>query len=208
MTLSQKNTRKRSLGTLVFAEVPFVLGDDLENIQECAKLYKTLLNKTFYFTLENNIKFKLFFKAENFVHIIGLHKLTDLKLTEQYSAKVLFKKLLNGEIPHKLIKSSIHYSKIQNRIFYFENIIDMLNKKNSKIIIDYDKTLVNDSKLINTKYILYKTIDGSYLMLTIGDKGNGEYPETLFFELTKKYISSQTLLDILDIEIVEKKRKK
>lgn len=136
MTLSQKNTHKSSLGTLVFAKVPFVLGDDLENIQECAKLYKTLLNKTFYFTLENNIKFKLFFKAENFVHIIGLHKLTDLKLTEQYSAKILFKKILNGDVPDKLIKSSVYYNTIQNRIFYFENIIDMLNKKNSKIIIN------------------------------------------------------------------------
>ncbi len=188
--------------------MPFVLGDDLENIQDCAKLYKTLLNKTFYFTLENNIKFKLFFKAENFVHIIGLHKLTDLKLTEQYSAKVLFKKFLNGDITDELIKSSTNYSKIQNRICYFESIVDMLNKENTKIIINYDKTLVNDSKLINTKYILYKTIDGCYLMLTIGNKGKGEYPETLFFEVTKKYISGQELLDIIDIDVVEKRRNK
>lgn len=188
--------------------MPFVLGDDLENIQDCAKLYKTLLNKTFYFTLENNTKFKLYFKAENFVHIIGLHKLTDLKLTEQYSSKVLFKKILSGDISNKLIKNSVNYHKISNRICYFENILDMLNKNNSKIIIDYDKSLVNDTKLINTKYILYKTIDGSYLMLTIGDQGKGEYPETLFFEITKKYISGQTLLDIVDINVIERKQKR
>ena len=176
----------------------------LDSIQDCAKLYKTLLNKTFYFTLENNIKFKLFFKAENFVHIIGLHKLTDLKLTEQFSAKVLFKKLLNGDISNELIKNSTNYKKIQNRIYYFDNIIDMLNNKSAKIIINYDKSLVNNSKLINTKYILYKTIDECYLMLTIGKKESGEYPETLFLESTKKYISNQELLDIIDIKTVEK----
>lgn len=176
----------------------------MDNIQDCAKIYKTLLHKNFYFTLENNIQFKLFFKPENFVHIIGLHKLTDLKLTEQYSAKVLYKKLLNGDISNKLIKSSANYKKIQNRICYFENIIDMLNNKSAKIIINYDKSLVNDSKLINTKYILYKTIDECYLMLTIGKNKNGEYPETLFLESTKKYISNQELLDIIDIKIVKK----
>lgn len=80
----------------------------------------------------------------------------------------------------------------------------MLNNKSAKIIINYDKSLVNNSKLINTKYILYKTIDGCYLMLTIGKKESGEYPETLFLESTKKYISNQELLDIIDIEIAEK----
>ena len=45
-------------------------------------------------------------------------------------------------------------------------------------------------------------------MLTIGNKGKGEYPETLFFEVTKKYISGQELLDIIDIDVVEKRRNK
>lgn len=188
--------------------MPFILGDDLKNIQECAVLYNSILNKTYYFTLENNIKFKLCFKAENFAHLIGLHKLTDLKLTKQYSSNMLFKKILRGEISESQIKSSVKYYKIYNRIHYFENILDMLNNNKTKIIINYNKSLVENSYLVNTKYILYKTTDNNYLMLTIGDKGKGEYPETFFLETTKMYISGQELLDIIDIKEVEKRSRK
>lgn len=179
----------------------YLLGDILDNIQDCAKLYETLLRKTFYFTLENNINFKLFFKSKNFAHLVGLHKLKDLKFLKQYSAEFLFNKILTGEIGANEIKNSVFYNRIEDRISYFERIFDMLDVNKSKIIVDYDKSIVSNSKLHNTKYILYREIKSSYLLLTIGDRGKGEYPETLLFEISKKYLTGQQLLDVIDIRI-------
>ena len=99
------------------------------------------------------------------------------------------------------IKNSVFYNRIEDRISYFERIFDMLDVNKSKIIVDYDKSIVSNSKLHNTKYILYREIKSSYLLLTIGDRGKGEYPETLLFEISKKYLTGQQLLDVIDIRI-------
>ncbi len=181
----------------------------MKNIQDCAKLYLNLINKRYIFSLENGIEFSVVFKSGNFAHLIGLHKLVDLNVLKKKSANLLFDEILNGTIKPSFIESSVKYYLIKNRIKYFENIFDLLNKEKTKVIVDFDKTLISgETQLDNTKYILYKIKDGGYFLLTIGNKGNGEYPETLFYEISKMYISGQNLLEISDIKIVENKKKK
>lgn len=180
----------------------------MKNIQECAKLYKTLLNKEYIFTLENDYTFSIVFKQSNFYHLTGLHKLTDIRrlfgLKTSYDN--IYKNILSGKINYQSIEKSIFYERIKNRIEYFETITDMLNKDKSKIIIDFDRNLVDGTELINTKYILYRIISDGYANLTIGENQSKIYPETFFVENSKKYISEQTLLDIKNIEIIERKK--
>ena len=84
----------------------------------------------------------------------------------------------------------------------------MLNIEKCKIIIDFDKNLLDKTNLINTVYILFKHKKDGYVHLTLGDKGKGIYPETFFYENSKRYTSEQTLLDIIDIEILDKRKGK
>lgn len=182
----------------------------MKDIQECAKYYKTLMRKDYIFTLENGIKFKIFFKSSNFYHLIGLHKLTDVRqLTDiNTSHDKIYKDIVSGEISVKTIENSAFYSRISDRVKYFEKITDMLDKHKSKIIIDFDPELIEGTELKNTEYILYRHLSSGYANLTIGEKDGSTYLETFFAEDSKRYISEQTLLDILDIEIIEGRKKK
>lgn len=190
--------------------MPFYVVWKMKDIKECAEFYKTLMRKDYVFTLENGIKFKIFFKSGNFYHLIGLHKLVDIKqLTDaNTSPDKIFKDILSGRISVEAIEKSAFYNRISDRVKYFEKITDMLDKHKSKIIIDFDPALVEGTELKNTEYILYRHLNSGYANLTIGEKNGSTYPETFFAEDSKRYISEQNLLDILDIEIIEGHKKK
>ncbi len=174
----------------------------MESINECARLYKTLLNKKYIFTVEHNISFVLEFKPDNFYHLIGLEKLTDLATLRNKSVRKIFKDLCNDRILHCDIQKSKHYDKIENRICNFKYIKNLLCfEESNKIIIDFDKSKLDfKTKLDNTKYILYKRTIPFIVHLTIGYK-EYLYPETYIVEKTNIYISEQTMLDIINIEI-------
>lgn len=182
----------------------------MEDIKECAELYETLLNKDYIFTLEQGIQFKLFFKKSNFHHLLGLSKLTDVEnlSLNRNTAEDIYKKILKGDITSRMIENSSFYHKIKNRIVNFQNILDLLNIEKCKIIIDFDKSLLDKTNLVNTVYILYRHKNDGYVHLTLGDKGEGIYPETFFCENSKRYTSGQTLLDIVDIKILDRRKGK
>lgn len=185
--------------------MPFLCGVKMKDIQECAKYYKTLMRKDYIFTLENGVVFKIFFKPSNFYHLIGLHKLKDVKqLTEHHnSLDNIYKDILSGRISVQTIENSVFYSQIKDRVEYFEKITDMLDKHKSKIIIDFDPKLIEGTELKNTEYILYRHLNSGYANLTIGKRNGNTYPETFFAEDSKRYISEQTLLDIVNIEVID-----
>ena len=173
-----------------------------DNIQDCAKLYNNLLNKRYYITLENGIKFEFYFTKQGFAHLLGIHKLKDIPQLRNSSSDKVLKDILSGKLKHNTLKVSKYYNKISDRIEHFEQISDMLDiTKSNKIIINFNKELVLDTKLDNTKFIFYKSESVGYSMLTIGKKTKQFYPETFFYEESNRYISEQILLDIVDISV-------
>ena len=173
-----------------------------DNIQDCAKLYNNLLNKRYYITLENGIKFEFYFTKQGFAHLLGIHKLKDIPQLRNISSEKIFKDILAGKLKHNTLKISNYYNKISDRVEHFEQILDMLDiTKSNKIIINFNKELVSDTKLDNTKFIFYKNESVGYSMLTIGKKSKQYYPETFFYEDSNRYINEQILLDIVDISV-------
>ncbi len=155
----------------------------MKNILECAKLYEKLLNKDYVFTIENGFKFKLYFASDNFYHLLGLEKLTDIAQLHREKPNRIFRKILLEKIKVQDIQKSKYYHIIENRIDRFEYIIDLLNFDSSnKIIVDFDvNKLTFNTKLHNTKFVLYKHIENTYVHLTIGKKAI-LYPETFIVE--------------------------
>lgn len=175
----------------------------MKDIQECAKFYGELLNKDYIFTLENSIKFKLIFAPSNFFHLLGLEKLKDVSMKQP--AKMVYFDILSGRISPEIISNSSFYRVIEQRIKQFEELGNMLNSDKSKIIVDFNKNIVPFTELKNTKYILYRHKNEGYAHFTMGSKGKGVYPETFFFEESKRYVTGQILLDIVKIETVIRK---
>ncbi len=179
----------------------------MKDIRECAELYSTLLYKDYIFTLEGDISFKLYFKDDNFAHLLGLGKLKDIEQLQTQAQGKIYKDILNGDISHSLICNSSKYSRIEDRIQHFEEITNMLDADKCKIIIDFDPTLVPNTELKNTEYVLYRHIKNGYAHFTIGSKGHKIYPETFFYENSKRYVNGQHLLDVYNIEVKEFRRK-
>ncbi|MCD8026170.1 MAG: PBECR4 domain-containing protein [Clostridiales bacterium] len=179
----------------------------MNTVKECAELYNALLNKEYLFRLENNIQFSIFFSASNFYHLLGLEKLSDIAQLKGKKSNQIYKHILNNRIQDNIIKKSNYYYLIESRIKNFEIIPDLLNfDKSNKIIVDFDLDKLNfKSKLQFTKYILFKRNNSDYIHLTIGLKDK-LYPETFIVENGSTYISNQTMLDILGIEVTERRR--
>lgn len=169
-------------------------------VQQCAQIYAAIMDNTYRLTLENNMIIDIRFKKEQFKHLIGIHKLTDIRGLPEKDAKLLFKEIYSG-VPSLLrsIQKSVNYDKIVNRVNSFYFLPTLLH---GKIIIDFDPRLVDgETKLRNTEFILYNSLNDGYAHLTIGEGIDSYYPETFFFEPTKKYISRQKLVDIIKTEI-------
>lgn len=175
-------------------------------LEQCVKTFDSLLYKEYILTLENGLKVIIHFEKGNFYHLIGLHKLTDLPQLcgKDSSASKIYKDIRRGKIAHKDICKSQFYYKIENRINYFSFTPDLLH---SKIIIDFDKSKLSyETELQNTQYILFKRLPHGYAHLTLGDKGMGIYPETFFYEPSKRYTTDQKFLDVIRVQIIDKEK--
>ena len=177
----------------------------MDNILECANMYKTLLEKEYVFTLENDIKFSIYFSTSNFYHLLGLEKLIDVIQFNGKKPNQIYKQILNGKISNAIVERSKYYHKIRTRIENFEKILDLLKfKKSNKIIIEFNPQLLSfETKLEFTKYILYQRDNDSVSHLTIGKKGK-LYPETFFVEEGNAYLTGQNLYDIVSIDVIDK----
>lgn len=182
----------------------------MTDIQECAKKYLSLKNKTYTYKLENDFSFSIKFTEDNFLHLFGLQKLTDITQIKNLinEKSKIFQKILNNEDSFvEIITNSKHYNKIENRIQYFDYIDDLFDLETCNIIVDFDVTRVPSSKLKRTEFLLYKKLpDDTYFILTIGNRNGFLYPETIIYEKTKMYLSEQTLLDIVDIQVESRKK--
>ena len=170
------------------------------SVQECAYIYEALLENIYRLTLENGTVLEIRFKKEYFKNLVGLHKLTDIRHLPGMDPKRAFKEILSGSPLVPTIQKSARYFLIENRVNYFYFLPSLLH---GKIVVDFDTRLVDGETLLqNTDIILYRKIGSGYVHLTIGENLECHYPETFFFEPTKKYISGQNLLDIIKTEIV------
>ena len=169
-------------------------------IEECARYYGKFIGHTYKLTLENGLAVSIRFDKCYFKHLLGLEKLADIPMLSTISANAVYKKLLCEEKLASAIHRSHHFKKISDRLEYFGFMDEILH---SKIIIDFDPSIVqNGTFLRNTDYILYLKKHKGYINFTIGGGLDGHYPETFFFEPSKRYITGQTLLDIVDVEII------
>lgn len=204
-----KNRVLKAVWHLGITKVPFSWSYYMSTIRDCAIVYHELLNKKYNFTLEGNIKFTLEFNPAYFYHLLGLEKLTDIAQFKGRKPAKIFKDIYSGKISDKIIHNSKHYHLIEDRIQHFDQLPNLLHfDKSNKIIIDFDRSKLSfNSYLKNTKYILYKRIDVKYIHLTIGNKAV-LYPETFIVENGSTYVSEQIMLDILNIDIIERQQGK
>lgn len=177
----------------------------MDELQRCAQIFSELLNRDYLLTLENGVVLRIFFEKKHFKHLLGLHKLKDLDAFHPkrgLSAKKVYAMVLEGKLTMHKIKKSAFYPLIQDRIQEFLFIKNVFQKK---IVVDFDPTRLESCKL-EAEYILYTQHKDGYIHLTIGNDFGHQYPESFFFERTNYYLSGQTLLEVVKLEIIDRKK--
>ena len=156
-----------------------------------------LSRKNFTVAIEDGREVHFHFKPENFFHLLGLHKLTDLPHIYRAKNKAgIISQLKKDERLFSQIRHSTHYQEIRERVESFYKVREMLLTDKCEIIIDFDRSKAPETK-IKSCFLLYKTADRlTYQLLGIAATEKGlYYPETYFVERTRYYVNGQTLLD-------------
>lgn len=175
------------------------------DIKDCANNYQKLLNKRFIFTLENQNVIEVIFQKNNFYHLLGFHKLSDinkLNINTSNNPNSIFKDIKRGVISDSLVKGSIYYYKVESRVDNFYKINNMIF---NDIIVDFDSTKIGTK--IKAKYILFTKELNEYFNLALGLDKNGKYyyPETFIVHNGNYYQKNQNHFKVSKLEIINPK---
>ena len=152
----------------------------MDKLKECALSFNNLLNKEYYIKAEKKdklIEIQLFFAKKHFYHLLGLHKLKDIRQISRNTTN-LFDDICSGKITYSDIVSSTFYDEISDRLYYFHNLENILDSE--EIIIKYNQNKARSS--IEAKYIIYSKINEVNVHYFIDiDENEGKYFGRTFF---------------------------
>jgi len=187
--------------------VPHVQGgslfteDHMDNLQACAKVFEHLLGIKYHIVIGRKGKLtelNLLFDPTEFHHLLGLHKLLDLRLARGNREKIFYQ-ILAGGISIDDLKKSLYFSVIQKRIEPFSKIENILDS--NKLIFRYNKKLQSFS-LIEAEYLLSTPYENTdiYLFLDQRPEPNCFFCRSFFPKEDKDYTKGQAVYTLLKKE--------
>lgn len=174
--------------------------------------YMRLVGCKVEYKLANGTILTVTYKKENFLHLIGLHKLKDIQLIQFWldrsnkSVKLqdVIKNIEKEKLTDASIKTSVFYSDIEKR---FENFsYDNLTTLNyTDAIIDFNPVRIKSK--IKSDYILFEerpsTGEFNHMGIAMDSVAGTRYVETFFHETSDKYILGQTIVKIEGFRITD-----
>ena len=165
--------------------------------------YKKVINCKAEYLFSNGTKIEVVYKEENFIHLIGLHKLTDVQLMQFFNdksnklvnTKYVISRIKKEKFTDSMVKSSVFYKDIEERYnnFSYEKLTSLTY---TDAIINFNPLLINSK--IKSDFLLFEEKNGKYNHLGIAlDASTGKrYIETFFHQPSDMYIAGQTVVKI------------
>lgn len=156
------------------------------------------------YLLSNGMIIEIIYKEEFFVHLLGLHKLTDVQLIQLFNdknnkkvqTKYIISRIKKGLFNDAMVRASVFYSDIAERYenFSYENLT-MLTYTDA--VINFNPNRIQ-SKLKSDYLLFEEKGNGVYNHLGIAlDSFTGErYIETFFREPSDMYIAGQRVVKV------------
>lgn len=173
----------------------------MDYLQICAKAFEKLLDIQYHIILGRKGKLtelNILFEPKEFHHLIGLHKLRDLRLARENREKIFYE-ILAGKITMEDLKKSRYYSEIQKRLepFYkIENIFD-----SNKVIFRYNSKLQTFS-LIEAEYLLFTPYENTDIYIFLDRQAGSDFffCRSFFQKELKDYTKGQAVYTLLKKE--------
>lgn len=179
----------------------------MDHLELCVQKYEQLMERDYYLTLENGVQLHIFFKKCNFVHLLGLHKLSDLAYFSRRahnSADTLYRKIRSGGIKERDLRRSRHFHRIRRRFELFPQLESVFS---GKAVVDFNPTLLERCHL-TAEYILYVPHEDGWLHLAVGINNGECFPESFFFDQSDYYLKGQKLVAVEELRIGERPHRK
>lgn len=173
----------------------------MDNLQICAKAFEHLLDTKYHIIIGRKVKLaelNLLFDPTEFHHLIGLHKLRDLRLSKGNREKIFFQ-ILNGSISIDHLKKSRYFPMVEKRIEPLSQIESLLDSNN--LIFRYNPNLQFFS-LIEAEYLLstpYKNTE-IYIFLDRRSSSDIFFCRSFFPKEGKDYTKGQAIWTLLKKE--------
>lgn len=166
--------------------------------------YIRLKNCRAEYLLSNGTTIEFTYKEENFVHLLGLHKLVDIQLIQLFNdknnkkvrAKYIISRIKKSKFTDAMIKASAFYTDIAERYenFSYENLTTLTY---TDAVINFNPSLIKSK--IKSDYLLFEekaNKEYNHLGIALDTLTGNRYIETFFHQPTDMYISGQTVVKI------------
>lgn len=170
----------------------------MDKLQECAKSFEKLLDKKYHIVIGRKGKsadIELAFDAVDFHHLMGLHKLKDLRLSRGNRERI-FRDILSGNILFSNIEHSLYFNKIEKRIEPFSNLEKILD--DNHLVFKYNEQ-VHSFSLIQAEYLLSTQYKAMEIYIFLDRKGAEEqfFCRSFFPKENKDYTIGQSAYTLL-----------
>lgn len=166
--------------------------------------YIRLKNCKAEYLLSNGTIISFTYKEENFIHLLGLHKLTDIQLIQLFNdksnkkvqTKYIISRIKKNKFTDTMVKASVFYPDIESRYesFSYDNLTTLTY---TDAVINFNPALIKSK--IKSDYLLFEQkANNEYNHLGIAEDSNtkNRYIETFFHQTTDMYIKGQTIVKV------------
>lgn len=163
------------------------------------------------YELINGKVIEVVYKEENFLHLLGLHKLVDIQIIQFWQDRTnrttklsdVIRAIKKGVLTDAIIRNSHFYPVIQERYenFSYDNLTSL---NYTDAIIDFDPTIIHSK--IKSDYILYeekKQGEYNHMGIAKSTASGIRYVETFFHETSRKYITGQKSVKIKSFKLYD-----
>lgn len=170
----------------------------MDHLQKCALAFEHLLDINYHIIIGRkgkSVELNILFDPIEFHHLIGLHKLRDLRVARANREKV-FQNCLSGTLSIQDLMKSRHFSEIEKRIQPFDKIETFLDS--NQLVFRYNKKLQTFS-LIEAEYLLSTPFENTdvYIFLDQLSEENQFFCRSFFPKEKKDYTIGQPQFTLL-----------
>lgn len=190
------------------------LDDIMDKLLEKYNDYMRLENFRAEYKLSNGDLIDVTYKEENFLHLLGLHKLKDIQLIQFWLDKnnkvirwkEIIRRIKGMTFTDAMVKASFFYPDIQKRYenFSYETLTTLTY---TDVVIDFNPVLINSK--IKSDYLLFeeKNKEYNHLGIAFNKVTNDRYIETFFHQPNDMYISGQKTAKVNSFTLYDRNNK-
>ena len=171
----------------------------MDLLQEAAVEYQKLTVRPYQITFSNEQQIVLRFRTQNFRHLAGLGKFTDLhEIYTINDPNAIYTMALQGELTMLDLQRSVHYTPdAVERIRFLPCLHDLITQ--GSVVFGFDARKITAVTKLKSTILFFKE-DGYNFYLTLGAaKGAGfYYPETFFNNFGGIYTKNQAIISIVE----------